>query len=289
MIANHRNAKGKKGVTVRAPKKFSLDEEDIFFFSCSSLSLLFFVSQGTNKRNELSPVSFGITHPFREKQTTTTATLTAGGLASMAPNNAEKTREEVVGAGDDGRAQRLTVLVVSPSSELRESSVAMLREAGHKVRVRGTGKAVPRAERRARGGMGDVGGRRSQDAFSLNSFPQKKKLAGTFRLDDVARAQGPGRQAAGELRLRPGDQRARPAHSVCAASTFGPEEEQEGDSGGGDFIFIVIESRCRRRRSPRRQCGCKVPTSRRRGLPRRDTSCRCATVPHPSNADRRGP
>ena len=32
MIANHRNAKGKKGETVRAPKKFSLDEEDIFFF-----------------------------------------------------------------------------------------------------------------------------------------------------------------------------------------------------------------------------------------------------------------
>ena len=174
MIANHRNAKGKKGETVRAPKKFSLDEEDIFFFSCSSLSLLFFISQGTNKRNELSPVSFGITHPFREKQTTTTATVTAGGLASMAPNDAEKTREVVVGAGDDGRAQRLTVLVVSPSSELRESSVAMLREAGHKVRVRGTGKAVPRAERRARGG-GDVGGRRSQDAFSLNSFPPKKK------------------------------------------------------------------------------------------------------------------
>jgi len=154
MIANHRNAKGKKGETVRAPKKFSLDEEDIFFFSCSSLSLLFFVSQGTNKRNELSPVSFGITHPFREKQTTTTATVTAGGLASMAPNDAEKTREVVVGSGDDGRAQRLTVLVVSPSSELRESSVAMLREAGHKVRVRGTGKAVPRAERRARGGGG---------------------------------------------------------------------------------------------------------------------------------------
>ena len=129
-------------------------------------------------------------------------------------------------------------------------------------------------ERRARGEAESESLRGNGRRFLKKK--KKKKNAGTVRLDDVSRAQGPGRQA-GKRGLRPCAEGPRSADSVCAAVLGGPEEEQEGDSSRSAFVIGGIIDCCcgggdrrrrRRRNNSRRQRG-KVPASGRRRLYRR--------------------
>ena len=151
----------------------------------------------------------------------------------MARNGGAAASVETAAAanGDDGRAAVgahagdvatpvLKVLVVSPSSELRISTVAMLRLAGHKVSC-----AIESA-----GARGRVELRVETLIFFSNSQPapppQKKKTEVSVRRHHFSRPQGPGRQAGpGELGLRLGAQRARSSHGVGATILGGAAEK----------------------------------------------------------------